>query len=134
MAFDLDPVEVMKVLRKEGSSSGFSGPDPNAFKGIMPNAAKHQKQQFTPKMEPGLSGISFGADEALYQAKVLDNQFTNELRMAGDMLGNKANEEMAYRNRLANERYARKRYQGEQDAAWLQAGGTILGTVAGVLI
>ena len=82
MAFDLDPVEVMKVLRKESSSGGSSGPDPSAFKGIMPNAAKHQNQQFTPSLEPGLSGISFGADEALHQAKVLDDQFTNELRIS----------------------------------------------------
>ena len=134
MAFDLDPVEVMKVLRKESSFGGPSGPDPTAFKGVMPNAARHQNQQFTPKMEPGLSGISFGADEALHQAKVLDDQFTNELRMAGDMLGNKANEEMAYRNRLASERFARRQAQGAQDAAWLQAGGTIVGTIAGVLI
>ena len=134
MAFDLDPVEVMKVLRKESSSGGFSGPDPSAFKGVMPNAAKHQNQQFTPSMEPGLSVISFGADEALHQAKVLDDQFTNELRMAGDMLGNKANEEMAYRNRLASERFARRQAQGAQDAAWMQLGGTVIGTVAGVLI
>ncbi len=134
MAFDLDPVEVMKVLRKESSSGGSSGPDPSAFKGVMPNAAKHQNQQFTPNMEPGLSGISFGADEALHQAKVLDDQFTNELRMAGDMLGNKANEEMAYRQRLASERYARRQSQGAKDAAWMNLGGTVIGTVAGVLI
>lgn len=134
MAFDLDPVEVMKVLRKERSSGGFSGPDPTAFKGVMPNAAKHQNQQFTPSMEPGLSGISFGADQALHEAKALDDKFTNELRMAGDVLGNKANEEMAYRNRLASERFARRQAQGAQDAAWMQLGGTVIGTVAGVLI
>ena len=48
MAFDLDPVEVMKVLRKESSFGGPSGPDPTAFKGVMPNAARHQNQLFTP--------------------------------------------------------------------------------------
>jgi len=135
MAFDLDPVAVMKALQSEkSSSSGLLGPDPMAFKGSFPSAAKAFSKNLDPTIQSGLKGIGSGADSALFGLKEEAEANMDELRMAGDLLGNKANEEMAYRNRLASERFARRQAQGAQDAAWMQLGGTVIGTVAGVLI
>jgi len=125
MAFDLDPVAVLEALRKDQSKSGLLGPDPADFK--FNNATgyyKSKQNSLTPNIQTGLTDVAASNSTQDAVDTMADNNL-HGIRMAGDALEAQMREDIAYRKRLADERYARRVSQGQSKGSFLGTLGNL---------
>jgi hypothetical protein len=125
MAFDLDPVAVLEALRKDQSKSGLLGPDPADFK--FNNATgyyKSKQNSLTPNIQTGLTDVAANNSTQDAVDTMADSNLYG-IRMAGDALEAKMREDLAYRKRLADERYARRVSQGQSKGGFFNTLGNL---------